>query len=167
MTAKPWTDEETDRLFEMVKAGKTFREIGLAIGRQRLACLGRYHRVLVSRGHIPSPRKRVLDGIAAELSRNTTPKRTYNRVIPEPQVAAGGVGFIMPAIPAPKPRRGRAIGILDVTGCRWPVDDDARLAGGKAFCNAPQMPGRSYCPHHAAASRSVEGVKTWLKRAMA
>lgn len=165
MNSIPWTEEETNRLFELVKAGKTFNEISTELpGRNRMACLGRYHRVLIKRGHIPNFRKRVLDSDRPELMRNTSPKRAYRPKVPAPATPKASVGFILPALPAPKPRKGRAVGILDVTGCRWPLEDNPALIGGRAFCNAPQKEGRSYCHEHCRANRSTEAPSTWLRR---
>jgi len=163
MTVIPWTDEETNRLFELVKAGMTFSAIAREFpGRNRKACLGRYHRVLIKRGHIPNFRKRVLDDETPELMRNTAPKRAYRAKIPAPAVPKANVGFLLPAI-LPKPRKGPAIGILDVTGCRWALAEDASLAGGHAFCNAPQKDGRPYCAEHCEKARSTTPIKTRVK----
>jgi len=145
----PWTEEETTRLFELFKEGKSFSEIGRTIGRDRQACIGRYHREMVKRGHVPTPRKRVLND-------GTVEKRKYTRAIPEPQVAAAGVGFLLPAIAPVIQQRGPLVGLLDVTGCKWPVAEDASLIGGQAFCNCPRDGKSSYCAEHA--KRAVNPV---------
>lgn len=145
-----WTESETARLLEMVKAGYSFPEIARTLGRPRNSCLGRYHRHLVKNGHIPNPRKRVLEGMAPELIRNTTPKRVYRPKIPPPQVPATGVGFMLPALPATTRQKGQSTGILDVTGCKWPLAEDASVTGGFAFCDASRRDAACpYCEHHA------------------
>lgn len=162
-----WTPEMDARLEAMVKAGKSHSEIAAELGKSRNATLGRWHRILYKRGHIPNPRNRVADGMAPELSRNTTPKRVYRPKIPAPGVASSGVGFVMPALAIVPQQKGPAVGILDTTGCKWAVAEDASLAGGHAFCNAPRKAGKPYCAEHAAAAKSTIPVKTWLKRAAA
>lgn len=128
-----WTDEETARLLDLVKEGKSFAECGKELNRPRLACLGRYHRAIVKLGHKPVPRKRVLV---------PQPKPV------KPQKPTSGLGFILPAI-APPPRPSHAVGILDVTGCKWPIGEDPRLIGGQAFCDHSKKDGAVYCEFHA------------------
>ena len=162
-----WTAEQDARLEEMVKAGKSHSEIAAELGKSRNATLGRWHRILYKRGYIPNPRIRVADGMGPELARNTTPKRVYRPKIPAPAVASAGVGFVMPTLAIVPQQRGPAVGILDVTGCKWPMEEDASLAGGHAFCNAPRKDGKPYCVEHAKRARSTVPVSTWLKRAAA
>lgn len=146
-----WTPEMDARLEELVRAGKSFREIGSHFGKSCNACLGRWHRILYKRGHIPNPRNRVSDGMDPELARNTTPKRVYRPKIPAPGVAAGGVGFLLPAIvPAPVRVEGPGVAITDLTGCKWPIREDAALVGGFAFCNDDRKDvACPYCAYHA------------------
>lgn len=146
-----WTPEMDARLEELVRAGKSHSEIAAEFGKSRNATLGRWHRILYKRGHIPNPRVRVADGMGPELSRNTTPKRVYRPKIPAPGVASGGVGFLLPAIvPAPSYTEGAGVAITGLTGCKWPLREDASLTGGFAFCNdARKDPACPYCAHHA------------------
>ena len=62
------------------------------------------------------------------------------------------------ASPAPKPVVGRGIrrvaagtpcGILQLSGCRFPVGESESVIGRHLFCNAPLEEGHSYCEHHA------------------
>lgn len=49
----------------------------------------------------------------------------------------------------------RHYGILDVTGCRWPLaEESASVIASKTFCNAPQCNGSAYCETHRKASRA-------------
>ncbi len=146
-----WTAEKIDKLMEMVVKGKTFPQIAHALGTTRNAALGKYHRIKVRRGHVPKPRKMVLEGMGSApkaFDRDTVQKRQYTPSRKLPDVSKTGIGFLLPAIPAPAPRKGPARGILDVTGCKWPVAEDASLIGGKAFCNHALDDGSPYCAHH-------------------
>lgn len=56
------------------------------------------------------------------------------------------------AVPAARP----ACGILDVTGCRWPLaEESASVIASTIFCNAPQCDGSAYCETHRKAARSA------------
>lgn len=151
MMVRPWTADEDARLEELVAAGKSHTEIAAELGKSRNATLGRWHRILVNRGHIPSFRNRSSETGAGEALRNTTPKRVYRRKIPEPALPAAGVGFLLPAIvPAPSYTEGSGVAITDLSGCKWPLREDASLTGGFAFCNdAKKDPACPYCAHHA------------------
>ena len=97
-----------------------------------------------------------------------------------PMLPTEGLGFVLPPMdsapePAPEARARPAIGILDVTGCRWPVDADPAIIGRHAFCNAECQEGQSYCPEHrrenkAAYSRTLinkttrSAIKTLARR---
>lgn len=171
MSKYDWTAEALDRLFAMRASGMSFDKIGPALGVSKNAALGMYRRQCEKRGILPpvKPRKRILEAIAEgrqriapELKRDTIPKRKYTTAADRIRLSREGIGFLFPS-PAARPRKGRAVGILDVTGCRWPLEDDPALIGGKAFCNAPQKHGRSYCAEHCRAAKSTQGVKTWLK----
>jgi hypothetical protein len=170
MRRDPWTAEKTEQLFSLLEQGKSAREIGIIFGMGRMAILGKAHREKIKRGHIPEPRKRILEGlgserISPELFRHTAPKRVYT-FRSQPKPSTEGVGFILPAAPAPAPQAGPAVGLLDVTGCKWPVAEDPSLIGGKAFCNHAKADGSSYCPHHKQKARSTQPVSTWLKHAV-
>jgi GcrA cell cycle regulator len=158
-----WTQAEIEQVFALKAEGKSFSEIGALMGKKRLACLGVYHREQVRRGHVPIKR----EGLSPELRRNTTPKRVYRPKIAPPALPATGVGFLLPALAIVPQQRGPAVGILDVTGCKWPVGADSGVAGSHTFCNCPKKPGKPYCAEHAARARSTLPVSTWLKRAAA
>lgn len=131
----PWTEAETDRLFEMAKEGHSFRVISGEIGRSRNACIGHYHREASRRGHVIPQRV---------LKRDVTVEK------PKPSLAStANVIRLRPPPPAPV-RLSPAVGILDVTGCKFPVAENADLIGGYEFCNHKRDGERVYCEHHAA-----------------
>jgi hypothetical protein len=76
------------------------------------------------------------------------PKKEH-RPAHAPSMPSSRVGFILPALPVPVPLSGPAVGLLDVTGCKWPIHEDASLIGGYAFCNHSKGDGSSYCEYHA------------------
>lgn len=163
-----WTIERIDTLMAMEAKGKTFSEIAAHLGCSRSSAIGKHHRVMVKRGHVPVQRKRILEGIGGEkifpeLLRHTTPKRVYTRSS-EPKVSTQGIGFILPAAPPAVTQRGPAVGILDVTGCKWPVAEDASVIGGQAFCDCARKDGSPYCAEHAA--RAVDKTAKPLTRSI-
>jgi hypothetical protein len=179
MRRDPWTEEKTQQLASLLEQGKSYREIAEIFGTTRNAIIGKVQRERIKRGHSPEHRKRILEGlggnrISPELLRHTTPKRTYT-FRSQPKPSTEGIGFILPAIAAPAPRTGPAVGLLDVTGCKWPVAEDASLIGGKAFCNHTKADGKPYCPYHVNASiapysaelkrRTFKSLQFLLKRA--
>lgn len=172
MSKYNWTPEALDRLFDLRASGLSFDKIGPMMGVSKNAALGMHRRQCQKRGIVVPVihRKHILEAldedrirIAPELKRDTIPKRKYTTASDRIRVSKEGVGFLLPAITPAVQQKGPAIGILDVTGCRWPLEDDPAVIGGRSFCNAPQKEGRSYCAHHCRASRSTEPVKTWLK----
>ena len=148
-----WTAERVDHLMAMFVEGKNFREIAETLGTTRNAALGKYHRERIKWGYTPTPRKKVLEGMGSApkaFDRDTVQKRQYTPTRKLPDVSKEGIGFLLPAITPPAARTGPAVGILDVTGCRWPIGKDASLIGSHAFCDAECREGSPYCAHHAA-----------------
>jgi hypothetical protein len=148
-----WTIEKIDTMMILAAEGKSMREIAQALGTSRNSVIGKYQRVKVKRGHVPVPKKRILEGMGSEaplFGRDTVIKREYKPRRQIPGVSKDSVGFIMPALAAPPPRTGPAVGILDLTGCKWPVEYDPSLIGSYAFCNHTRRDEKSpYCAHHA------------------
>jgi hypothetical protein len=133
-----WTMERVDTLMTMAAEGKTFSQIGAVLGVTRSCAIGKYQRIRVARGHVPTPRKRALAGEVSARPRITTPT-----------LAKGVTTPLRPALPVPVPLPGPAVGLLDVTGCKWPIHEDASLIGGYAFCNHGKEGDARYCPYHA------------------
>lgn len=155
----PWTPETVDLMMELVAQGRSMGEIGIALGRTRNAIIGKVQRERIIRGHVPIPRKRILEIVSEgkpefckELRYNTTPKRALTTRRNLPGVSKQGIGFPLPALTPPPPRTGPAVGILDVTGCQWPTGYDEAVAGRHTFCDAPKDGKGTYCPYHKALS---------------
>jgi len=178
-----WTEEDIAQVFAMVGAGTSMAVIAQHLGCSRNAVIGLYRRERLKRGTLPpvTPRKRIL---VPETRRDPNPYRDTvdkgggGRLMP--MLPTEGLGFVLPPMdsapePAPEARARPAIGILDVTGCRWPVDADPAIIGRHAFCNAECQEGQSYCPEHrrenkAAYSRTLinkttrSAIKTLARR---
>jgi len=175
-----WTEEDIAQMFAMVGAGTSMADIAKHFGCTRCAVIGLYRRERIKRGTLPPvmPRKRIL---IPETRRDPNPYRDTvdkgggGRVMPMPTLPEEGLGFVLPPMdpapePAPAPVTGAPVGILDVTGCRWPVGEDASVIGTKTFCNGDKMDGSSYCREHramhvASYSRTLiyETIRTTVK----
>lgn len=146
-----WTIERIDILRQRKAEGKSSSAIAAEIGATRNAVIGKWLRIMVKQGYKPKPKIRNMD------APKPIPKDR------EPRLAAPA-GIILPAILPPAPRSGPAIGILDVTGCKWAVAEEPGLIGSHAFCNAPRKEGDSrYCPHHAARAKGSVPPGSWVK----
>ena len=168
-----WTEEDIAQVFAMVGAGTSMAVIAKHFGCTRCAVIGLYRRERIKRGTLPPvmPRKRIL---IPETRRDPNPYRDTvdkgggGRVMPMPTLPEEGLGFVLPPMdpapePAPAPVTGAPVGILDVTGCRWPVGEDAAVPGRHTFCNGPQRDGSSYCAEHSKA-RVAEGSRETIRQ---
>ena len=168
-----WTAEEIGQVFALAEAKNSMSAIAKQIGRSRSAVIGVYYRERQKRGTLPpvTPRKRIL---VPETRRDPNPYRDTvdkgggGRVMPMPTLPEEGLGFVLPPMdpapePAPAPVTGAPVGILDVTGCRWPVGEDAAVPGRHTFCNGPQRDGSSYCAEHSKA-RVAEGSRETIRQ---
>lgn len=180
-----WTEEAINRVVDLAQAGRSMREIGNEFGVSKSAIIGLYRRERIKRGTLPpvTPRKVLLQALENTVPvcilpedrahpvpyRDTVQKDGGGRQMPLPTLPTTGVGMILPAISVDV-SKGPGIGILDVTGCRWPVDADEAIIGRHAFCNAKCQEGQSYCPEHrrenkAAYSRTLinETIRSAIK----
>jgi len=175
--AMDWTPEKIEQMFTWMQEGRSPAYVANMFHCTRNAIIGKYQRERIKRGLIqpyacesrprPNRKRSILDDVAgprinAQLLRNTTPKRACEPTRHIPEVAKAPLGFILPALSvAPRtPAVASRIGILDVTGCRWPVADHPDVIGGKCFCNEVQREGSAYCAAHAAESVSRESRET-------
>jgi len=133
-----WTMERIDHLFSMARDGKSFGQIAAAIGCTRNAAIGKYQRVKIARGEY-TPKSRPRENVTLA---NGEPRRRKPQVAPRADV-------VKPIAVAWKPS-GPAVGIVEVTGCRYSTGDDPSVYGGMVFCNEPVDGTRPYCAHHAA-----------------
>jgi len=173
-----WTAEEIGQVFALAEAKNSMSAIAKQIGRSRNAVIGLYRRERQKRGTLPpiTPRKVLLQALENTVPvcilpedrahpvpyRDTVQKDGGGRQMPLPKLPATGVGMILPAISMDVPK-GPGIGILDVTGCRWPTGEDDGVHGRHTFCNAPQRDGSSYCVAHSR-ERIAEGSRETIRQ---
>lgn len=139
-----WNAAQVEELMALWRQGLTSYEIARHFGITRNSVMGRLHR----------EKKRMADkGQSIERRRvaneGTITKRRYTRREPMLTLpsSAGSVMRIVEPAPA-VPDQGQLASIVDVTGCRYAVREDADFIGGQAFCNHAQREGSSYCEYH-------------------
>jgi hypothetical protein len=141
-----WTPAQVEELMTLWRQGLTSYEIARHFGITRNSVMGRLHREkrhLADKGESIERRRVANEG--------TITKRRYTRREPMltlPSSAESVSAYVAPKLPAPD--LGQLASIVDVTGCKWPVREDADFIGGQAFCNHPKRDDDSpYCPYHA------------------
>jgi hypothetical protein len=131
-----WPPERIEELLTLWGRGLTSYQLADHFGASRNAICGKLHRERVKRGHVVERRR-------DSYKRNPFKRKAMDiPAIPD-----------RASTPAPVPPfvadESRFASIVDVTGCRFHVRDDADFVGGVAFCNHPQKEGSSYCAYHA------------------
>ena len=182
-----WTAEADARLAELLKEGLSCSQVATALQREfhvplsRNAVIGRVHRIEHARGtnlHRTTAPKRATTG----PRRSGKPVVIAPRSKPAPSLAGDTGGYQMPKVRLQhRPRKvveykpGQECGITDVTGCKWPVRDEPKFAGGHAICNG-ELHDHRYCEYHAQMSGASyseglinktvkQALKAYLKRA--
>ena len=137
-----WTEAVMDQLVALVLEGKkSFSQIGAELGCGKNAAIGKWHRIRDRRG------------IVRLVPVKPTGTRKTARARPETAKTVIGGAMLRPVKqPAPAPVYGNVCGILEVTGCRWPVGHNRDVPGGHMFCNHSTESGESYCAPHASES---------------
>lgn len=132
-----WTQSQIDELMRLYRDGLTARQIAAQFGVTRNAVIGRIHRERIKLGEVESkPRNR------------TDRKQRSRKMLTLPRRAEFAVSTYVQNAPQ-KPCEGLLTSIVDVTGCKWPVKDDAAYVGRVAFCNhAVAADGKPYYPFH-------------------
>lgn len=160
--AFPWTDEITDRAIAMWNAGKS----GSLIAAELMAATGHHltRSGVISRIH----RKGIAMGARPKRpSDDTTRKRIPSAckkpsIVPVPETTAPAAVPRQTTKRAPRPAplcdkflpiltladNTKPCGIVDVTGCRWPVGYDESVPGRHLFCNHEQQEFSPYCAAH-------------------
>jgi hypothetical protein len=134
-----WTPELIDELLRQYRAGTSAAVTAKQFGTTRNAVLGKIHRELIKRG----------ERVETQVKSDTVAKRKYTRseaMLTLPDRAESVSVYVAPKPVAPD--LGQLASIVDVTGCKWPVQDDLAFVGGIAFCNHEAADGSSYCPWH-------------------
>lgn len=175
-----WTPEVVDTMRRLLAEGLSSSQIAAQIGTTRNAVIGKVHRIEAATS-MSLMRKRPRLGVLllCSLPQQRDPKPKVVKPKPKsigPSMPGDAGGYRMPKVRLKyKPRKATTLkpgvecGILDVTGCKWPVRDEPKLAGGHAFCNG-ELHDHRYCQFHAemsAASYSDELIRRATKAAIA
>lgn len=148
-----WWQQQIDELMRLYRSGVTSYQMASHFGVSRGAVCGRIHRERVKLGEITD---------APRAPRKST-KQEKKMTLPD-----GAFVTFRPQVPTLVPDEGQLASIVDVTGCKWPVRDDAAFVGGVAFCNHG-TDGKTYCPYHtqmSVASYSRKLIRATVKSAL-
>jgi GcrA cell cycle regulator len=124
-----WTQDRVDEALRLSAEGKSASEIGALFGISRNAVIGKLHRLRATAKSEPS-------------------KPTLERNRSKPSMTPTVIRAVPKRDFGPPPSVGNLASIVDVTGCRYAVREDAAFVGGQAFCNCAQRQGSSYCDYH-------------------
>lgn len=144
--------DEDAMLRRMFKAGASFGAIGREVNKTRYAAESRARRLGLTRGSNaitvrPPADRREGNGGGIGLVRAARTGQVQRKGVRSPM---GTANAAPPALPLSEPRAAAfkplpgsvPVGLLDRTGCAWPVGEGPTL-----FCNAPKA-GKSYCAAH-------------------
>lgn len=186
-----WTADRIETMRKMHHDGHTSRAIALAIGATRNQVIGKLHRLKIvtpataeewAPEDIETLKRMHIDGalyteIATVLGRTTTacqnkanriglPSRGHNTFRRSSKTAAKAPKAFRPRLVEgiPAPSLDLAAGILDTTGCKWPVGEDAATPGRHLFCNHGTDENAAYCPYHSELNRAKPAPKGQVKR---
>lgn len=137
-----WTTDEDAMLRNLFAEGKSYSQIGAAVGRTKNAAISRARKLkLGSRGDLHFIRMAARSAKVRKKKTRSQPRRQKMETLVVRDVPV----FLDET---------RLASIVDVTGCKWPVREDAAFVGGHALCNHPVDDLKSYCPYHVGLSRS-------------
>ncbi len=152
----PWTPEEDARLREMWKAGATMTAIGAALKRPKNSIAGRRGRLgLDARpspipAHVPRVKKPALlplprtgEGMGGYRGSAAMRGDTLRAL------GAGAASVAVPAVVAPV-APAPVMSLRKSAPCCWPIGEPKTPEF--RYCDAPGVPGRSYCAAHEAAA---------------
>ena len=156
---KLWAEADDQQLRQLAEAGKSFSEIGAAIGRTRNACIGRAHRIGVIKGDTKEPSQHP-DAVRARAARAGLPQPPRPPRAPVERLFAPKQDNIpQPLYPQPEASTtafGTPRPLLDLEPhhCRFPWGE---RDGVHLFCCADRLPGKAWCvEHHALVYRPAE-----------
>lgn len=137
-----WTDERVQQLIDLWPSGGTCAQIGAIMGTGRHQVSGKAHRL----GLPPHPRHEGFVSHKAQRKREydktrDRTKRDYDHYVEPKATSRLGRGYIEPVEYMVVPVR------LGKDKCRWvsQMPSQGRMA---AYCDEPNVFGKSYCPHH-------------------
>ena len=130
-----WTEERILEAIAMQRGGMTTYQIAVYFGVSRNAVCGKLFREKARRG------------LSIPVRRTSSPKPKRKKAMLPTLPSASGLSPRSLPVPVFTPDESQFASIVDVTGCKWPVREDASFVGGHAFCNAA-TDGNTYCTHH-------------------
>lgn len=139
MASLSWTNDQQETLAALLSDGRTFSEIGAALGKSRNAIAAKIDRTPALK-NMPERRR---DNMAAGKGGWRSPRQ---KDPPAPPPAPP------PTAPPPRMPKSRELRLADLLNseCKWPGDHDSSIPGGYPFCgHATGDPLASYCPYHA------------------
>jgi GcrA cell cycle regulator len=147
-----WTPELIDQMLSLLDSGLSTLQVARKLGTTKNSVIGKAHRERVKRGLPANIRPLKRKPSITDISRPPRQRRKkvqLSLALPERADSVSPRVSPIVTVSEPAPDLGRLASIVDVTGCRFHVRDDADFVGGVAFCNHPQKEGSSYCPYHA------------------
>jgi GcrA cell cycle regulator len=144
-----WTDEKIETMRRLLAEGFSCGYVAAQLGTTRNSVIGKVRRIEIETGE--------------KWKRPSG--RTYGARQKAPPAATPGLATVLqlkrplPASARPKPVKyvpGVPVGIIDATGCRWPVDQ-GNVPGRHLFCNGAIHKG-SYCEFHAKRNASLRNA---------
>lgn len=133
-----WTPERVERAMELHGRGVTLSKAAAEIGVSRKTLMMMIHK-----------EERRL-GLRQPVEAGTVKRRSYTT---RKAIATLSKARFMLKLVAVNDKPQRKVGILNCTGCKWPMEPDETIIGGFVFCNAPKDDAR-YCAFH----RKISGV---------
>jgi GcrA cell cycle regulator len=174
---KLWTDEEKQRLTELVSQGWTFSRIGEHLGRGKNAAIGQAHRLKLQCKNPPCIIRKKKPRLPKDI---VMVAPTLKVELKSPPLVSAKIisGTEMPiSVPqrrledivlsieelfdeiAPPPRTDGLLDLMDLRHdtCRFPFSDPSKSDFG--FCGEPVKPGKPYCPRCCAIAYKPETKK--------
>jgi GcrA cell cycle regulator len=151
-TAFPWTPEQVATLTKMVAEGRSYGEIGKALGCSRCACIGKANRLGIDRPNRVKASPPMRAPKVRPMPRNPVGNLPRATKVAASMRAILGTGH-SPTIKPPTPYVERIEPAGKVTlmelgahHCKWPIGDPA--SDTFRFCGEPREGERSYCSRH-------------------
>lgn len=186
-----WTDDKIETLRAMHRDGHTCREIGMVVGATRNAVIGKLHRLGISKpsavDHWTAERLATLRTMHVEGASYEEIAEATGFCVGSCRTKASRIGLasrgnihyrqprstnkprgfrprLVEGLAAPS--TDHAVGILDVTGCKWAVTPDNCDKGGHLFCNHQVDENSPYCAYHAELNRAKPVPRGEFKRSV-
>lgn len=135
-----WTPDEDDMLRNLFAEGKSYSQIGAAVGRTKNAAISRSRKLkLGSRGDLHTQRMASRSAKMRKYNAPAKPKQKHfslKRTTPRERKPP----MFLRVVPAPD---SKPVPLVDRTGCCYPTTPH----GPHLFCNEPTQ-GRDYCEFH-------------------